>query len=73
MVPFSLFKNIVHPHYSILAARIAVDNLHKQTKDSIKDVADQRGVRLYEPHKKRPQNLSHPYYWAPFILIGNSQ
>ena len=41
MVPFSLFKNIVHPHYSILAARIAVDNLHKQTKDSIKDVADQ--------------------------------
>ncbi len=31
----------MHPHYSILAARIAVDNLRKQTKDSIKDVAFQ--------------------------------
>lgn len=33
--------NIVHPHYSILAARIAIDNLRKQTKASMKDVADQ--------------------------------
>lgn len=33
--------NIVHPHYSILAARLVVDNLRKQTSDSIKDVADQ--------------------------------
>jgi len=33
--------NIVHPHYSILAARIAIDNLHKQTKDSMKDVSNQ--------------------------------
>jgi ribonucleotide reductase alpha subunit len=31
----------VHPHYSILAARIAVDNLRKDTKTSLKDVADQ--------------------------------
>jgi CHAT domain-containing protein/peptide methionine sulfoxide reductase MsrA len=23
-------------------------------------------------HKTGPQNLAHPYYWAPFILIGNS-
>ena len=34
-------QNIVHPHYSILAARVAIDNLHKQTRASIKDVADQ--------------------------------
>jgi ribonucleoside-diphosphate reductase alpha chain len=31
----------VHPHYSILAARVAVDNLRKQTKTSIRDVAHQ--------------------------------
>lgn len=29
---------IVHPDYSILAARIAVSNLHKQTKDSFAEV-----------------------------------
>jgi ribonucleoside-diphosphate reductase alpha chain len=29
---------IVHPDYSILAARIAVSNLHKQTKDSFVEV-----------------------------------
>jgi ribonucleoside-diphosphate reductase subunit M1 len=29
----------VHPHYSILAARIAIDNLKKETKTSMKDVA----------------------------------
>ncbi len=44
-----------------------------KSKLTLKDVADRAGVRLYEPNKKRPQNLSHPYYWAPFILIGNSQ
>ena len=26
--------NIIHPHYSLLAARIVVDNLHKETSDS---------------------------------------
>lgn len=31
----------MHPHYSILAARVAVDNLRKQTKTSIRDVAQQ--------------------------------
>ena len=29
----SAYMNIVHPHYSILAARIVVDNLHKETKN----------------------------------------
>jgi len=31
---------IVHPDFSKLAARIAVSNLHKQTFDSVVDVAD---------------------------------
>jgi len=35
------YMNIVHPHYSILAARVSVDNLRKETKASIKDVAEQ--------------------------------
>jgi CHAT domain-containing protein/tetratricopeptide (TPR) repeat protein len=42
------------------------------SKLTLQDAADRAGARLYEPNKKRPQNLSHPYYWAPFILIGNS-
>jgi len=47
--------NIVHPHYSILAARISIDNLRKDTKDSMKDVADQ----LYNCKDKcgRPASL----------------
>ena len=28
-----------------------------------------RGVKVVEPAK--PQGWSHPFYWAPFILIGN--
>ena len=28
------YMNIVHPHYSQLAARIAVNNLHQETKES---------------------------------------
>lgn len=28
------YMAIVHPDYSVLAARISVSNLHKQTKDS---------------------------------------
>ena len=27
------YMNIIHPHYSLLAARIVVSNLHKETKD----------------------------------------
>jgi CHAT domain-containing protein len=42
------------------------------SKLTLQDAANRAGARLYEPDKKRPQNLSHPYYWAPFILIGNS-
>ena len=30
------------------------------------------GVRLYIPGQLPPDSLGHPYYWAPFILIGNS-
>jgi CHAT domain-containing protein len=41
-------------------------------KDATKDVTARAGARPDEPNKKRPQNLSHPYFWAPFILIGNN-
>ncbi len=35
------YMNLIHPHYSILAARIAVNNLHKETKSSfIETMAD---------------------------------
>ena len=29
----SAYMNILHPHYSLLAARIVVDNLHKETRN----------------------------------------
>lgn len=34
------YMNVIHPHYSILAARIAVSNLHKETSESFDEVAD---------------------------------
>lgn len=33
------YMNIVHPEYSLLAARIAVNNLHKETKNSFFETA----------------------------------
>ena len=33
----SAYMNIIHPHYSLLAARIAVDNLHKETKNKFSE------------------------------------
>lgn len=31
------YMNLIHPHYSLLAARISVNNLHKMTKESFAD------------------------------------
>lgn len=39
-----------------------------QSNDSSNNLA-QRGITAAQPVKS---NLSHPYYWAPFVLIGNS-
>ncbi|CAD8048764.1 unnamed protein product [Paramecium primaurelia] len=33
------YMNLVHPQYSLLAARIAVNNLHKETSESFSEVA----------------------------------
>lgn len=47
--------NIIHPDYSLLAARIAVSNLHKETSPSIKTTAE----KLYNCRDKndRPAPL----------------
>ncbi|KAM3129332.1 ribonucleotide-diphosphate reductase subunit rnr1 [Paramecium bursaria] len=37
------YMNLIHPQYSLLAARIAVNNLHKETNDSFKETI----TRLY--------------------------
>ncbi|WP_413470357.1 CHAT domain-containing protein [[Phormidium] sp. LEGE 05292] len=39
-----------------------------QTNESATNLA-QRGITAAQPVKS---NLSHPFYWAPFVLIGNS-
>ncbi len=28
------------------------------------------GDDLPDPSKRRPRDYTHPYYWAPFILVG---
>jgi CHAT domain-containing protein len=33
---------------------------------------DRAGARLYIPGQLPHGSFAHPYYWAPFILIGNS-
>ena len=33
----SAYMNIIHPEYSLLAARIAVNNLHRETKESFSE------------------------------------
>lgn len=39
------------------------------------DRSDPRGIAVIDVQPSQPSsvsaNLSHPYYWAPFILIGN--
>jgi ribonucleoside-diphosphate reductase subunit M1 len=32
------YMTIIHPDYSVLAARIAVSNLHKQTKENFAEI-----------------------------------
>ncbi|WP_178381688.1 CHAT domain-containing protein [[Phormidium ambiguum] IAM M-71] len=40
-----------------------------RSNESADNIA-QRGITTAQPVKS---NLSHPYYWAPFVLIGNSR
>ena len=42
-----------------------------RTTQSFTDLA-RAGVRLYIPGQLPVNSLAHPYYWAPFILIGNN-
>jgi CHAT domain-containing protein/Tfp pilus assembly protein PilF len=58
-------------HFSKTQALRQVQLKLLNSKLTLQDAANRAGARRYEPNKKRPQNLSHPYYWAPFILIGN--
>lgn len=35
------------------------------------DASDRGGFELAQQVGLDPNNLAHPFYWAPFILIGN--
>lgn len=48
------YMNIIHPHYSKLAARIAVSNLHKETKNSFSETV----FDLYNYKDKQGRNAS---------------
>jgi len=47
--------NFIHPHYSMLAARISVNNLHKETKDSFADTVED--LYKYKDKADRPAPL----------------
>jgi CHAT domain-containing protein len=32
---------------------------------------DGRGLSTVHPYQKAPAGYAHPYYWAPFVLMGN--
>ena len=55
---------------------IALQTVQKQFLDRTltdKDAkAIDRGVRRYREGQPPPNSFEHPYYWAPFILVGNS-
>ena len=63
------YMNIIHPDYSILAARIAVANLHKETSESIKETA----IKLYNCTDKsdRPAPLLAEDVFK--IIVENSE
>ncbi len=44
-----------------------------QGKLTAKDTLDRAGARRYVPGQSPVDSFAHPFYWAPFILIGNSQ
>ncbi len=57
------YMNIIHPHFSLLAARISVDNLHKETSPSFVETAkklynyvDKAGIQNHKI-KGRPSKL----------------
>lgn len=49
------YMNLIHPHYSLLAARIAVNNLHKETKESFSETV--KDLYLYKDKAGRPAPL----------------
>ena len=49
------YMNLIHPHYSQLAARIVVDNLHKQTKNSFYETITD--LHFYEDGSGRNASL----------------
>lgn len=49
------YMNLIHPHYSQLAARIAVNNLHKETKNSFAETV--HDLFSYTDKAKRPAPL----------------
>ena len=54
-----------HPDYSILAARIAVSNLHKKTHDNFADLAKELNAYL---HPKVSESGSEPLPFCIFSL-----
>jgi CHAT domain-containing protein/tetratricopeptide (TPR) repeat protein len=69
--------NPQNPNKPTLTKAQAIQKIQQdfiQNRFTIKDAEaiDRAGVRLYIPGQLPVNSLAHPYYWAPFILIGNN-
>jgi CHAT domain-containing protein/Flp pilus assembly protein TadD len=69
----NFYTQLAQPNIS---KAIALQTVQKQFLDRTltdKDAkAIDRGARPYRPGQPPPDSFEHPYYWAPFILVGNS-
>ena len=69
------YMNIVHPHYSKLAARLAVSNLHKETNPDFLEVmtvlrnnTDKRGKPIYGAESTHEAVSSDPCQQTTYTL-----
>jgi CHAT domain-containing protein/Flp pilus assembly protein TadD len=52
---------------------IQQDFISGKLTDKEAQAIDRASARPYTPGQPPPESFAHPYYWAPFILVGNPQ
>ncbi len=70
----NFYTNLAQPNTTKAIALQTVQKqfLKRQLTDKDAKALERAGARLHIPGQPPPDSFEHPYYWAPFILIGNS-